>query len=185
MGVGKSLVDIRKLARTKSRDVLAALRTWPDRAAWRRVGAVYLLFGVGAMALGYLTGFLKPGLPALNPGRIALLCAGLLLRPALVEEIIFRALLLPQRPQSMPGGRLLIVTAISVALFVMSHVLNGLFVHRAPVFTDPVFLILAGMLGAASAAAYLLSRSLWPPVALHWTVVVTWLLLFGGWDRVR
>jgi predicted Abi (CAAX) family protease len=27
---------------------------------------------------------------------------------------------------------------------------------------------------------YLISRSLWPPVLLHWTAVLTWIALLGG-----
>jgi len=28
--------------------------------------------------------------------------------------------------------------------------------------------------------AYLISRSLWPPVLLHWITVVAWIILLGG-----
>ena len=41
-------------------------------------------------------------------------------------------------------------------------------------FTSPEFLAIAAFLGAASTAVYLISKSLWPPVLLHWTAVLTW-----------
>jgi predicted Abi (CAAX) family protease len=47
-------------------------------------------------------------------------------------------------------------------------------------FTSPVFLVIAAFMGAAATVVYLISKSLWPPVLLHWTAVLTWITLLGG-----
>ena len=41
-------------------------------------------------------------------------------------------------------------------------------------------LSLATLLGATCTAAYLISRSIWPPVVLHWLTVLAWIWLLGG-----
>jgi predicted Abi (CAAX) family protease len=76
---------------------------------------------------------------------------------------------------------------MSLALFTASHPVNAILfspTHR-PTFTDPVFLVLAALLGLTCTLAYLQSGSLWPPVAIHWTAVVVWLLFLGGYRRLN
>ena len=72
--------------------------------------------------------------------------------------------------------------AFSLAIFVVMHPLNGIFVrHEAFVaFTSPVFLTLAAALGLCCMIAYRLSASLWPPILMHWITVVIWTLFLGG-----
>jgi predicted Abi (CAAX) family protease len=82
----------------------------------------------------------------------------------------------------MPRGRVLLIAGGALALYVASHPLNAiLFRPQAlALFESPVYLTLATLLGAACTAAYFISRSIWPPVAIHWLTVVAWLYLLGG-----
>ncbi|MEO0488081.1 MAG: hypothetical protein AAFZ49_00815, partial [Cyanobacteria bacterium J06659_2] len=75
---------------------------------------------------------------------------------------------------------------VSLGVFIVSHPLNAIvfFPTRRTTFFDPIFLTLAGLLGGICTLAYGLSGSLWPPVLLHWVIVVIWLLLFGGERRI-
>ena len=104
------------------------------------------------------------------------------LHPSLVEEIAFRALLLPRDAGSMRRGRLLLVAGAALAVYVASHPLNAwLFRPQVlSVFASPAYLVLTTLLGAACTAAYFVSRSIWPPVVIHWLTVVTWLWFLGG-----
>ena len=52
--------------------------------------------------------------------------------------------------------------------------------HWREVVLDPWFLASVAAFGVASARLYWNTGSLWPPVALHWMVVVAWKALLGG-----
>jgi len=118
--------------------------------------------------------------------------------PAVMEEVIFRVLLLPT-PPSLPITfppvspidiqiyvRFFEWSLISLVLFILAHPLNAIvfFPQRKSTFFDPIFLGLAGFLGVVCTITYLGTGSLWLPVGLHWLMVVIWLLTLGGLDRL-
>ena len=108
--------------------------------------------------------------------------APIFLHPALVEEVVFRAVLLPRDAGSMTRSRLLLVAGAALAVYVASHPLNA-WLFRPQVlslFASPAYLVLATLLGATCTAAYLISRSIWPSVAIHWLTVIAWLWFLGG-----
>ena len=106
----------------------------------------------------------------------------LLLQPALIEEIVFRGLLLPRNGSSLPRGRLVLVAGAALAVYVASHPINArLFRPQVlSLFESTPYLVLATLLGLACTAAYLISRSIWPSVAIHWFTVVMWIWFLGG-----
>jgi uncharacterized protein len=99
--------------------------------------------------------------------------------PAIGEELVFRAALLPQ-PDGSPVPWLPVL--ISTALFVLWHPLQALVFgpHWTAAVLNPWFLAAVAALGVALARLYWKTGSLWPPVALHWLAVATWKILFGG-----
>ena len=105
-----------------------------------------------------------------------------LVHPAFVEEAIFRALLLPREPTSMRRSRLVAVAGGALALYVVLHPLNAVLFRPQAIglFTSPAYLAMATLLGVTCTVAYLTSRSIWPPVAIHWLTVIAWLYLLGG-----
>ncbi|MCI5125432.1 MAG: CPBP family intramembrane metalloprotease, partial [Candidatus Electrothrix sp. AR5] len=42
------------------------------------------------------------------------------------------------------------------------------------------FLVIVFCLGIVCSLAYILSRSLWVPIIIHWLTVVIWVLFLGG-----
>ena len=103
---------------------------------------------------------------------------GLFLFPALQEELLFRALLLPSALEGVSPLALVPWVALSVGLFVAWHPLLAR-TRRDPLRTllaDPRFLVQVTLLGLACSLAYLVSGSIWPPVLIHWLAVVVWLL---------
>lgn len=100
--------------------------------------------------------------------------------PALGEELLFRAAILPQPEADAPLPIKYMV--LSTILFVLWHPI------QAPIYggefavtmLDPWFLAAVALTGWACARLYWKTRSIWPAVALHWIVIVVWKALLDG-----
>ena len=162
--------------------VVAAVTTFPGRRQWGSCALAYGLFLVCAAPLGLLTCLLRPGMPHVAPTQMLLTALMVFVHPAFVEELIFRVVLLPQDPTSMRRSRVLAVSAAALALYVAAHPLNALLFRPQALglFESPAYLALAALLGATCTAAYFISRSIWPPVVIHWLTVLVWLWFLGG-----
>jgi uncharacterized protein len=147
--------------------VRQALTTWPRARDWLETLAVALAFGAVALPIGLQSGLLHPQPPS---GTVLPLLLRTLIVPALAEELVFRV-----APSPRFAGAALVA-------YVLYHPLTAwLFAPAArSTFGDPAFLLLAALLGGLCTLLYRRSGSLWPPVALHWLVVVGWLLVMGG-----
>ncbi len=136
---------------------------------------------------GLRSGFLaiRPRPPA--PGPLLWRAAGLLVMPALLEELLFRIALLPHPLEGASPANLLAWAALSLGLFVLYHPLAAAWWYPAGrgIFGDPRFLVACTLLGLLCTAAYLATGSLWPPVLLHWVVVLVWLEALGTRTPVR
>ncbi len=110
--------------------------------------------------------------------EIALIALRALFVPALGEEIVFRAALVPSRAEApRPGAAI----AFSVLAFTLWHVAETLFLPGAgATFLRADFLALAAMLGLFCAILRWRSGSIWTAVALHWSVVLAWQGWFGA-----
>ena len=75
---------------------------------------------------------------------------------------------------------------LSTLAFVAWHPFNALlFNHSAiPLFLDPWFLVITAALGVTCGYGYVVSRSIWVPVIIHWSTVCAWVLLLGGRNLV-
>jgi predicted Abi (CAAX) family protease len=160
---------------TRVADAWAAVCHLPDRREWLGAG-LELLWAVPLIALVAHSGDLVT--PGVSPdtGTLAQLGVTLLVAPALGEELLFRAALIPRRA---PRVRWI---ALSVALFVLWHPLQALTFGPpwAVSFLDPWFLAATALLGLALARIYVASGSLWPCVITHWLVVLAWKAFLGG-----
>lgn len=147
---------------------------------------VLAVYGAVALPLGLASGFLTLPWHWPPPGEAFPRVAGLLLLPALVEELLFRVLLIPHPIEGIPWWPQLAWSAFSLGLFVLYHpVAARLWYPRARVlFHDPRFLEQATLLGLACTLAYGCTGSLWPPLLIHWLAVVIWLELFRGRERL-
>ncbi len=156
--------------------LITSFRTLPGRAGWvftALVGLPTLL----AMALIGLT----TGLYHLSVGDLAALpltMLTVLFVPAIGEEAVFRAVMVPGRETTNPAPAI----AISTLLYVLWHPLEGFtFLPGArDLFARPDFLLVTGLLGLACAATRWRTGSIWPAVLLHWAAVVIWKTWLGG-----
>jgi uncharacterized protein len=174
-------VTIRSIVERQLRDVRSAVATFPGWRTWRTCALVYILFVVVALPVGVSLGLLRPHFMHVGAAE-AMLFGVLFLQPALVEELLFRGLLLPREGSAWTRDRLLPVAAAALALYVAAHPINA-WVFRPQVFelfTSPAYLALTTLLGIACTAAYLISRSIWPGVIIHWLTVVLWIWLLDG-----
>jgi predicted Abi (CAAX) family protease len=149
---------------------------------WCMTGELLVCYGLLAVPIGWRTGFLQPRLMAAPLSHYLIVPTTLLVLPSLLEEVVFRVLLVPHPTESLPHTRLMVETSVSLLLFVAWHPVNGWLVSPVtrPILTDRRFLFLATLLGAICTLAYRWSGSLWPPVLIHWLVVTLWVTCFGG-----
>lgn len=162
--------------------LLRAIETIPTSEHWLLGIVLLTVYASIAMGLGFKSNFLKFQLLK-SPLKINQIVIFSFFAPALIEEIVFRVLLLPQPTQNLQ--QLSPVTVIvNLLIFVLYHPLNSLtfFPSGRKTFFDPTFLSLATLLGTICIIAYWLSSSLWLPVVLHWIVVITWLIVLGGYN---
>jgi predicted Abi (CAAX) family protease len=162
-----------------------AVSTIPDFTDGLVAVMLVLLYTAIALPIGFWSGFLKIDVQTSQRTIIGVLI-GCLLTPAITEEIFFRVLMLPHPDENASALLLWFWGCVSLALFVVYHPLNALTFYPVgrSTFLNPVFLLLAAVLGAACSIAYLQSGSMWPAVAIHWLVVTVWLLLLGGYRRL-
>lgn len=155
---------------------------WPDAQGWLRCSLAFVAYAVIALALGLTTGTLRLEAYGGEPARFARFAAIAFLVPCLSEELFFRAALLPDPKQSASPRHRAFRIALALALFVLWHPLNGLFLKTdaCQVFTDPGFLMLAALLGCCCTATYMRSGSIWPSTLVHWISVVSWKAFLGG-----
>lgn len=163
----------------------AALTRWPTGAQWLVVALITGVYAAIAIPLGRRSGFLVRR-PVAN-WRIGLRGGAIaFLTPACTEELLFRVLLLPH-PYEFAARSVVVMWAIGGAIaFVLYHPLeaHSWYPQGNPTFKQTRFLALAGGLGITCTLAYLLTGSLWPPVAIHWLAVCLWLFYWGGQQRL-
>lgn len=133
--------------------------------------AVSVGFGAGLFQFGWLDSPITPVLPIL-----------LFVFPSLLEEVFFRGLLIPRNVLSSGPGKAAWSVAISTLVFVAWHPFNALLFNptAVPLFLDPWFLIIVCAMGVTCGWAYVVSRSIWVPVIIHWAAVTVWVLFLGG-----
>lgn len=166
--------------RTASRALAVAqsrLRRIPIRQEWLET---LCAAGIFALAAGLIHVFMSPiqfsmSLPGVrnDPDGFLRLAAIAILIPALGEELVFRGLL---QPKALTTPTRIAVSALSLGLFVLWHpfqVWIGSPTGQA-LFLQPGFLMLVAILGALCTRLTQRTNSLWPAVALHWMVVVSW-----------
>ncbi|NJL45616.1 MAG: CPBP family intramembrane metalloprotease [Leptolyngbyaceae cyanobacterium SM2_3_12] len=167
----------------RSADAFATWPTWP-----------MVLLGLGALGLyallavpfGLKNGFLTQQNAVGNPIRFGLHALRLFFFPALVEETIFRVMLLPHPVEGIPGPIWLLWGTAGFVLFGLYHwALGKTFYKRADsTLSDPRFLILMGWLGLVLIGVYWITGSLWLITFIHWAVVLVWIYGFGGKARL-
>jgi predicted Abi (CAAX) family protease len=142
------------------------------------------LFVALSLAVGFHAGLLT--VEPLNSRLAPLLPITLFIFPSLLEEAFFRGLLIPRDILISGVASAVRAGAFSTVAFVLWHPLNALVVNHTaiPLFLDPWFLVITCALGITCSYSYVVSRSVWVPVIIHWATVSVWVLLLGGRNLV-
>jgi predicted Abi (CAAX) family protease len=171
-----------ELTKARIQALLLGYTVWPGLDVWLTSLLLLLIFGLIARWQGLRSGIIREEKTTLSTWGRVLLGARLLLHPAVVEESIFRGLLIPSPADTSITPSILAWIILSWLLFILAHPINSLILRpqTRAVFTHPVFLILAGLLAIFTSALYWISASLWPAILFHWIVVFIWMTRFGG-----
>lgn len=166
--------------------IRTAISTFPNAQSWLYAAQLLLLFTIIALPIGFLLGFIQVERVRVSWQTVIGIITASFVTPAVTEELFFRVFFLPQSTETISVTELWLWGCISWVLFIVYHPLNAVsfFPRGRKTFFDVVFLLLAALLGIICSLAYIQSGSLWTPVAIHWLVVVVWLLLLGGYSKL-
>lgn len=158
----------------------------PTSTDWLIAIAALLGYSAIALPVGFSQGFLRRQIWTASRRRYLSTGLKLLLLPALVEEFVFRVLLLPY-PQAATWQMWSLWAIFGIFLFVVYHPLNAKTFYKPghPTFSDRRFLILSGLLGLACTITYGFTGSLLLITLIHWLVVLVWLFGLGGMARLH
>jgi predicted Abi (CAAX) family protease len=164
-------------------DLWRAIKTPPGRNLPKCL-AIALVYSLAALAIGFSSGIYTVQLVDIQ--KFWFLPLTLFMFPSIPEEFFFRGLLIPRNAIELPWQRSVAYVVFSAFAFTIWHPLNALTINPSaqPFFLDVYFLIIVFLLGIACGLSYLLSRSIWIPVLIHWLTVVVWVLFLGGRNLV-
>lgn len=158
-----------------------AFISYPNMKTWRWCFGVSVIYTLVAFPVGITTEFLRFYIVAGSWRKFIILPLVLLVQPSILEELIFRALLLPHPLEKSSSKQIVTKSFISLFLFVAYHPFIGILTPQTrQLFTSISFLIQTVFIGLACTIVYLISGSIWPPVLIHWLPVTSWILFFGG-----
>ncbi len=166
-----------------SRNLLLGLKTSPFQVPLISF-LPFPIFGLFALGIGFSSGLFDYGL--LEGKIVFFLPFTLLVFPSFIEEVFFRGLLIPNDARLRGGRKILIYLLSSTSFFVLWHPIAALVINPAArtFFLNPCFLLIAALLGSACGISYVLSRSLWVPIIMHWLTVVAWVIFLGGRNMI-
>jgi predicted Abi (CAAX) family protease len=166
----------------RGQDLKLGFITKPSKADIIFCVTVTLIYAVVALSTGFLTGFLTIRIVEIRTLTMVILPFSLFVMPSLIEELFFRALMLPHKTRKCGVPKQVFLSLFSIFVFIAWHPINAITINPGAytVFTDPVFLVLATLMAVACTITYLKSGSVWVPVFIHWLTVLVWVFFLGG-----
>lgn len=166
--------------------LITSISTIPNFSDCLATFALILLLALIALPVGFQQGFLEIKILKLPGQTIFYIITFNVLITAICEELFFRALFLPHPTENITNTILLLSIIFSWLCFLIYHPINALTFYPAgyPTFMNPIFLVLAGLLGIICTISYLGSGSIWTCVFIHWLVLLVWIILLGGYNKL-
>ena len=173
---------LKNFLQRRGQELTLSLITKPSKADIIFSVTVALIYAAIALPVGLLTGFLKIHVLQMSTLTMVTLPVSLLVMPSFLEELLFRALMLPHKTRKNTAKKQVFLSLFSIFAFIAWHPLNAMTINAAayPIFTDPVFLLLAALMASACTITYLKSGSVWIPISIHWITVLIWVFFLGG-----
>ena len=160
-------------------NLLRGFRISPFRAPLKSLVPVPIYL-CASLAIGSYAGLFS--VRVIDLPLLAVLPFSLFIFPSLLEEAFFRGVLIPNDAAGQSKGRIAGYIFLSTTAFVLWHPANAVTINTtaAPLFLDPAFLLIVALLGLTCSISYVLSRSLWTPIIIHWLTVLIWVIFLGG-----
>jgi predicted Abi (CAAX) family protease len=164
-------------------NLLRGFKVSPFRAPLKSLIPVPV-FVCASLAIGFYAGLFSVGI--IDYPMSVVLPFSLFVFPSLLEEAFFRGVLIPNNAVTQSKSRIVACIAVSTAAFVLWHPANALTINTtaAALFLNPAFLLIVTLLGITCSVSYVLSRSLWTPIIIHWLTVVVWVIFLGGRNKL-
>jgi len=149
-------------------------------SGFRYWAGIALAFGVVAITTGFATNLFY--VRVLDLRSFWFIPFVLILFPSIPEEFFFRGLLVPRDVIDGSKTRAAAYVVGSALVFTLSRPLYELTIsgRSQPIFLNPFFLTIIFMLGITCSLGYILSRSIWVPVFIHWLTALVWVMFLGG-----
>jgi predicted Abi (CAAX) family protease len=164
-------------------NLLQGFKVSPFRAPLKSLIPVPV-YVCASLAIGSYAGLFSVGI--IDHRMSVVLPFSLFVFPSLLEEAFFRGILIPNNAATRSKSRIAAYIAVSTAAFVLWHPANALTINTtaATLFLNPAFLLIVALLGITCSVSYVLSRSLWTPIIIHWLTVVVWVIFLGGRNKI-
>lgn len=139
-----------------------------------------LFYVCASLVIGFYAKLFSVGI--IDPPMSVVLPFTLFIFPSLLEEAFFRGILIPNNAVTQSKSRIVAYITLSTTAFILWHPANALTINTAAatLFLNPAFLLIVALLGITCSISYILSRSLWTPIIIHWLTVVVWVIFLGG-----
>ena len=160
-------------------NLLQGLKVSPFRVPLKSLIPVPV-YVCASLGIGFHAGLFSVGI--IDSPMLIVLPFTLFIFPSLLEEAFFRGILIPNNTATQSKSRIAAYITISTVVFVLWHPVNALTINTtaAELFLNPAFLLIVALLGITCSVSYVLSRSLWTPIIIHWLTVVVWVIFLGG-----
>lgn len=164
-------------------NLLRGFRVSPFRTPLKGLIPVPIYVGA-SLVIGFGAELFSPGV--IDSPMLFVLPFSLFIFPSLLEEAFFRGILIPNNAASQSKSRIVAYVVLSTAAFVLWHPVNALTINTtaASLFLNPAFLLIVALLGITCSISYIVSRSLWTPIIVHWLTVVIWVIFLGGRNKL-
>ena len=161
-----------------------ALATGLSAEDWLITLGLTVVFAVLSLLIIRASGLFELRVIHFNLGQRLLIMLVAFFSPSLVEELVYRVLLLPHTLEAVTWETRLGWSLLSLSLYVLAHpfIARFLWSWSRRIFYRPSFLLIVTLLGVTCTAAYLLTGSVWSPVLIHWVTIVAWKFYLGGPD---
>jgi predicted Abi (CAAX) family protease len=164
-------------------NLLQGLKVSPFKAPLKSL-IVVPIFVFTSLTIGFYSGLFS--IKVIEHPMSFFLPFSLFIFPSLLEEVLFRGVLIPNNVVIHGRKKIAIYIIVSTSAFVLWHPINALTINRTAIniFLNPSFLLIVTILGITCSISYVVSRSLWMPIIIHWLTVVVWVIFLGGRNKL-
>lgn len=146
---------------------------------------ILVIYAILAFTIGFVGNIFQ--FKTLEGNGIYILPFILFIFPSLLEELVFRGCLIPRSFFSKSIAHKTFIVLTSSILFVLWHPFNAYFLNQEAqeLFYNIYFLIIVFILGLSCGISYIISKSIWTPIIIHWLTVLIWIVFLGGINLIN